>query len=259
MGLLTQKSHIKKEERDAFLSECLIVLENKAQSEPVIKEAGAPFLQECSLEKVYEVIHDERPQLIALICFYLGRERGRSLLNLFNHDQQVDIRERMTTLRPVVPEILKTLHDAIVDRIANLELSGLDKQSKRSLLSRLFGKGQEKEAQFLLSKIKEENPAAFRHLQALITPFEQLVKLPDQHIVAAIKDIPISNLAIALKVASAVLRNKFLNLLTDPQKTELLNHINESQSASVKEIEEAQEKIVEIILESNEETYVEAH
>jgi len=85
------------------------------------------------------------------------------------------------------------------------------------------------------------------------------VKLPDQHIVAAIKDIPISNLAIALKVASAVLRNKFLNLLTDPQKTELLNHINESQSASVKEIEEAQEKIVEIILESNEETYVEAH
>lgn len=90
--------------------------------EPMRAGAGGeqPFrsLREAEADKLAKVLHEERPQTVALVLAHLTAEQSASVLARFNPAAQVEILRRLVELEETDPEILHEVEQALERRLS---------------------------------------------------------------------------------------------------------------------------------------------
>jgi flagellar motor switch protein FliG len=205
------------------------------------------FIRKTDASQILNFIQDEHPQTIALILSYLSPNQAAGIVGSLPPDKQTDVAKRIATMDRTSPDVIKEVEDILEQKLASLVsqdytiVGGVD--SVVAILNTV-DRGTEKH---IMENLEIEEPELADEIRKKMFVFEDILMLDDRSIQRVLRDVENNELAVALKNANEDVRNAIFSNLS----TRLADMIREDMEymgpVRVKDVEEAQQKIVNII------------
>jgi flagellar motor switch protein FliG len=196
---------------------------------------------------VAELLRNEHPQIVAAILVHLDHDQASSVLKCFSERQRNEVLVRVATLDGIQPAALKDLNE-----VMSKVLAGGDKMRKASLggvktaaeIINLLGSAVETA---VLDYIREaDNELAQKIMDNMFT-FDDLDKLDDKGFQALLKEVQSESLVVALKGASAELREKVFKNMSTRAAESLREDLESRGPVRLSEVEAEQKEMLKIV------------
>ena len=205
------------------------------------------FIRKTEASQILNFIQDEHPQTIALILSYLSPQQAASIISSLTPDKQTDVAKRIAMMDRTSPDVIKEVENILEQKLASLVsqdytiVGGVD--SVVEVLNTV-DRGTEKH---IMENLEIEEPELADEIRKKMFVFEDILMLDDRSIQRVLREVENSELAVALKNANEEVQNVIFNNMS----TRLVDMIKEDMEymgpVRVKDVEEAQQKIVNII------------
>lgn len=205
------------------------------------------FVRKADASQILNFIQDEHPQTIALILSYLAPSQSSLILSALPPDCQADVARRVATMDRTSPDVIKE-----VERVLETQLSSLVNQDYTVIggvdavveILNTVDRGTEKH---IMETLEIEDPELADEIRKKMFVFEDILLLDDRAIQRVLRDVDNSDLAIALKGSTEQVQNAIFNNLSKRLATMIQEDMEFMGPVRMKDVEEAQQKIVNII------------
>jgi flagellar motor switch protein FliG len=197
-------------------------------------------------------IQNEHPQTIALIMSYLHPEQAGAILSALPATQQVEVARRIATMDRTSPEVLKEIETVLEKRLSSFVLQDFNMaggvETAVAILNRV-DRGTEKT---IIESLEEEDPELAEEIKKRMFIFENIVTLDDRSIQRVLREVDLKDLALALKTASEDVTNRIFKNISKRAVEMLKEDMSLMGPVRLRDVEEAQQKIVNIIRQLDE-------
>lgn len=212
---------------------------------------GFNILQEVDPNQLMAFLQKEHPQTIALVLSQLNPMQAATVLTDLAPPIQVDVMNRLARMERVSPDTIKSVEQVLESRVdfsqSSHKLGGI--KTAADILN-LIGQRYEKH---IMNGIAKENPELATEIKNLMFVFEDIINLDDRSIQKVLKEVDNKDLAYALKACSEELKAKLLSNMSKRAADIVLEELKFMGPVRLREVEEAQQKIIEIIRRLEEE------
>jgi flagellar motor switch protein FliG len=209
--------------------------------------SGIESLKWMDSDSVAELVRNEHPQIIASILVHLERDHSGEILSKLSPRVRADVILRVATLDGIQPNALKELNE-VLSRV----LAGADKLKKAALggpkvaAEMLNGLGASLETE-VLDSVRESDEELAQSIQDQMFTFEDVIKLDDRAMQSVLKEVANDGLVIALKGASAEIRDKFLKNMSQRAAEALREDLESRGPVRVADVETQQKDILKTV------------
>ncbi|MCM1160007.1 MAG: flagellar motor switch protein FliG [Roseburia sp.] len=205
------------------------------------------FVRKAEAGQILNFIQDEHPQTIALILSYLPSGQAASIISSLPPDRQADVAKRMAMMDRTSPDVIKE-----VEKILESKLSSLVNQDYTIIggvdavvdILNTVDRGTEKH---IMETLEIEEPELADEIRKKMFVFEDILLLDDRAIQRVLRDVDNNDLAIALKGSNEQVQTAIFNNLSKRLATMIKEDMEFMGPVRMKDVEEAQQKIVNII------------
>jgi flagellar motor switch protein FliG len=205
------------------------------------------FMRHTDAQQVLSFIQGEHPQTIALILSYLVPEQAAAIMGGLPANIQWDVTRRIATMDRITPEVLRE-----VERVLERKLSSVLGQDFTiaggieavvDIINRV-DRGTERN---IMEMLEEKDPDLAEEIKRRLFVFEDVIGLDDRSLQRVLREVDIKDLSLALKGATEELRQKFFKNMSKRASEMLLEDMQFMGPVRVRDVEEAQQKIVNVI------------
>jgi len=209
--------------------------------------SGIESLKWMDAASVAELLRNEHPQIIAAILVHLDFDQSSSVLKTFGERQRNEVLIRIATLDGIQPAALKDLNEVLSkvlaggDRLKKASLGGVKAAAE---IINMMGSSVETSA---LDYIREaDNDLAQKIMDNMFT-FDDLNKLDDKGFQSVLKEVQSESLVLALKGATAELREKVFKNMSSRAAETLREDLESRGPVRVSEVEAEQKEMLKIV------------
>ncbi len=209
------------------------------------------FARKTEPSQLFNFIQNEHPQTIALIMSYLHPEQAGAILSALPATQQVEVAKRIATMDRTSPEVLKEIETVLEKRLSSFVLQDYNAggvETAVAILNRV-DRGTEKT---IIESLEEEDPELAEEIKKRMFIFENIVTLDDRSIQRVLREVDLKDLALALKTASEDVTNRIFKNISKRAVEMLKEDMSLMGPVRLRDVEEAQQKIVNIIRQLDE-------
>jgi flagellar motor switch protein FliG len=196
---------------------------------------------------VAELLRNEHPQIIAAILSHLDYDQTSSVLRSFTERQRNEVLVRIATLDGIQPMALKDLNEVMSQVLAGgerMRKSSLGGVKTAAEIINMLGSSVEAS---VLDYIREADADLAQKIMDNMFTFDDLEKVDDKGIQSMLKEVQSESLVVALKGASAELREKiFRNMSTRAAET-LREDLESRGPVRLSEVESEQKEMLKIV------------
>jgi len=209
--------------------------------------AGIESLKWMDAPSVSELLRNEHPQIVAAILVHLEHEQAALVLKGFTERHRNEVLIRVATLDGIQPSALKELNDvmgrmlASGDKVRKTSLGGAKPAAE---MINLLGTNIETS---VLDYIREADNDLAQKIADNMFTFDDVEKIDDKGIQALLKEVQTESLVIALKGASATLREKILKNMSTRAAETLKEELETRGPVRVSEVEAEQRELMRTV------------
>jgi flagellar motor switch protein FliG len=205
------------------------------------------FIRRTDPAHLLNFIQQEHPQTIALILAYLEPNKASVILGSLPSEIQSDVAKRIATMDRTSPETLRE-----VERVLEKKLSTISSEDYTvaggvesiveilNLVDRSTEKG-------IIERLEEDDPELAEDIKKRMFVFEDIVLLDDRAIQKVLREVDTTELAKALKAVDSEVQDKIFRNMSKRAATLLKEDMDYMGPVRLKDVEEAQQRIVSII------------
>jgi len=205
------------------------------------------FIRRTDPAHLLNFIQQEHPQTIALILAYLEPNKASIILQNLQHEVQSDVARRIATMDRTSPEVLRE-----VERVLEKKLSSLSSEDYTAAggvesiveILNLVDRASEKQ---IIEALEDEDPELAEEIKKRMFVFEDIVMLDDRAIQKVMREVDSQELAKALKSVDSEVQDKIFKNMSKRAASMLKEDMEYMGPVRLKDVEEAQQKIVSII------------
>ncbi|GHV74222.1 flagellar motor switch protein FliG [Spirochaetia bacterium] len=205
------------------------------------------FIRRTDPAHLLNFIQQEHPQTIALILAYLEPNKASVILQSIPHEVQSDVARRIATMDRTSPEVLRE-----VERVLEKKLSTLSSEDYTAAggvgniveILNMVDRSSEKQ---IIEALEEEDPELAEEIKKRMFVFEDIVMLDDRAIQRVMREVDSQELSKALKSVDAEVQDKIFRNMSKRAAQMLKEDMEFMGPVRLKDVEEAQQKIVGII------------
>lgn len=211
---------------------------------PASSERPIEILDWMDAASVAELIHDEHPQIVALIVAALDPLQGAEVLKLLPPAMQPEIVQRIATLNTVQPEALKELEEVMQRKFnANTTLRSSQIGGVKAA-ARILNFTRQDMEQRILRDIRKEDKELMEALQDNMFVFENLVKSDDRALQTLLREIDTDQLVLALKGADETVRDRLLSCVSVRAAANIRDEMEAMGPVRLSIVQEAQKQVI---------------
>ena len=205
------------------------------------------FVRKTEPSQVLNFIQDEHPQTIAMILSYLSSGQAAMILGSLAPEKQADVAKRIAMMDRTSPDVIKEVESVLERKLASLAnqdytiVGGVD--AIVNILNTV-DRGTEKH---IMESLEVEEPELADEIRKKMFVFEDILLLDDRAIQRVLRDVENSDLEVALKGSNEEVKNVVLKNLSKRLAAMIEEDIEFMGPVRMKDVEEAQQKIVAII------------
>ena len=205
------------------------------------------FVRKTDASQLLNFIQDEHPQTIALILSYLSSNQASAIISALSPEKQTDVAKRIAQMDRTSPYVIKEVEKVLEQKLASLVnqdytiVGGVD--SIVDILNTV-DRGTEKH---IMESLEIEDPELADEIRKKMFVFEDILSLDDRSIQRVLREVDNNELAVALKGSNEEVQNLIFSNLSKRLATMIREDMDFMGPVRMKDVEEAQQKIVNII------------
>ena len=205
------------------------------------------FVRKTDASQLLNFIQDEHPQTIALILSYLPPSQAALIISALPPDRQADVAKRIAVMDRTSPDIVKEVEKVLEQKLASLVnqdytiVGGVD--AIVDILNTV-DRGTEKH---IMESMEIEDPELADEIRKKMFVFEDILSLDDRSVQRVLREVDNNELAVALKGSNEEVQNLIFGNLSKRLATMIKEDMEFMGPVRMKDVEEAQQKIVNII------------
>ncbi len=202
---------------------------------------------EMDLRQLFNLLKEEQPQTVALVASYLSPEKTSQLLTFFTDSARDQIIERLATLGPTPVEVVETIVQVLSQKTNVKSTRALNQTGGLKTAAEVLNAMDRNFSDPLLSELDRRNPELGQAIRQKMFTFEDLLNLDTAALQKVMREVDMRDLAVALKGASAKLKDTLLGCISKRAAETVKEEISFLGSVKKKEIEAAQSRVVESV------------
>ena len=205
------------------------------------------FIRKTDASQLLNFIQDEHPQTIALILSYLPAGQASAVISALPLDKQADVARRIAQMDRTSPDVIKEVERVLERKLASLVnqdytiVGGVDAIVE---ILNYVDRGTEKH---IMESLEIEDPELADEIRKKMFVFEDILSLDDRSIQRVLREVDNNELAVALKGSNEEVQNLIFSNLSKRLATMIREDMDFMGPVRMKDVEEAQQKIVNII------------
>ncbi len=206
------------------------------------------FLQKLDHRQIASFLCDEHPQTIALVLAHLPSELASHILAGLTRGLQADVAHRIAVMDRTSPELIRQVETCLEKRLASLGVrSDLSTIGGLRPLVDIINRADRATEKEILDGLAELDPTLAEKVRAQMFTFEDLVTLDDRTIQLVMRQVPVNELALALKGVSDRVRDAVLRNMSERASRDLMDELEVMGPVRLAVVEEAQAAVVRVI------------
>lgn len=192
-------------------------------------------------------IQSEHPQTIALVMAYLQPEKAAQILGSLPEELQADVAKRLALMESTTPEVIREIERVLEKKLASVisedytDVGGVDALVE---VLNAVDRGTEKT---IIETLEVQDPELAEEIKKRMFVFEDIVMIDNRGIQRVLREIDMKDLATALKGCGEEVVEKFYNNMSKRAAAMLKEDMDFMGPVRVKDVEEAQQKIVNVV------------
>jgi len=209
--------------------------------------SGIESLKWMDPTSVAELLRNEHPQIVAAILVHLDYEQTAGVLKQLSDRQRNEVLLRIATLEGIQPTALKDLNEVLFrvlaggDKIRKTSLGGV--KTAAEIINYL---GASIEG-VVIESIRSHDPDLAQKIMDKMFVFEDLLKLENPAVQTVLKEVSSETLIVALKGASAELKEKILTNMSSRAAETLREDLESRGPMRLSEVEAQQKEILKTV------------
>lgn len=211
------------------------------------------FIRKADYKNLMNMIVNEHPQTIALILSYARADQASSIIAELPKGIRVDVVERIARMDRTSPEVIRQV-EAILERkfesvvsIDLLEVGGINYIAE---IMNNIDRGTEK---FIFDELSRNDPKLSEEIRKRMFVFEDIIILDPLAIQRFLREVDTKEMAVALKGANKEVANVIFENMSQRMGDTVRSEMDFLHNIRVRDVEDAQQKIVAIIRRLEEE------
>ena len=196
---------------------------------------------------LFNFIREEHPQTIAMILSYLEPEKAAQILSSLPKEMQSDIARRIAVMDRSNPEVVKEVEKVLETRLASVVKQGQMVIGGIPSIVEILNMSDRNTEKTILEELESKAPELADAIRKKLFVFEDIIRLDDISIQRILREVDGKDLALALRGSGEEVRSCIYRNQSKRASEMLKEELDYMGPVRLKQVEEAQAKIVKII------------
>jgi len=205
------------------------------------------FIRRTDPAHLMNFIQQEHPQTIALILAYLEPNKASVILGSLPHEIQSDVAKRIATMDRTDPAILREVERVLEKKLSTLSSEDYTSAGGVESIVDILNMVDRSTEKTIIESLEEDDPELAEEIKKRMFVFEDIVLLDDRAIQKVLREVDTAELAKALKAVDSEVQDKIYRNMSKRASTLLKEDMEYMGPIRLKDVEEAQQRIVSII------------
>ena len=213
---------------------------------PTSSEKPIELLEWMDARSIAELISAEHSQIISLVLSYLEYDLAAEVLSLLPVELQPEIITRIATLETVQPDALLNLQEILQKKFKENSSVKATKIGGIEAAAKIINFSNNSIEKKILETIKENDADLLLAIHDRMFIFDNLILSDERALQTLLREVEEEVLALALKGADEVLRDKLLSCMSKRAASNIKDEIEVMGPVRLSEVQEAQKTIVSV-------------
>ncbi|MEG0854278.1 MAG: flagellar motor switch protein FliG, partial [Angelakisella sp.] len=218
-----------------------------------LKTKAFDFVRKADSKNMLNLLQNEHPQTIALILSYARADQASQIISELPSELRVEVIERIAKLDRASPEILKIVEKTLEKKVSSIISVDLIDMGGVNYIADIMNHVDRGIEKHIFDELTNKDPQLAEEVRKLMFVFEDIIFLDDMSIQRFIRDTDTKDLAVALKGATAELSQVFFKNMSKRMQESIASDIEYLHNVRMRDVEDAQQRIVAIIRKLEEE------
>ena len=205
------------------------------------------FVRKADYKNLQMMLQNEHPQTIALVLSYAKSEQAAQIIAELPRNTQLDVIERIAGLDRVSPDMISIVEKTLEKRFSNIVSSDQVEVGGIPYIAEIMNRVDRSTEKYIFDALDEKDAALSDEIHKLMFVFEDIINLDSMAIQRFIREVDTKDLAVALKAANEEVKQVILKNMSTRMRDTIEQDIKYLQNIRMRDVEEAQQKIVDII------------
>ena len=229
----------------AFGSDRTVEILTRLQSS--LKDVPFEFLKRADPAQIVTFIQDEHPQTISLILAHLRPATSAIVLSALSSDIQAEVVTRIATMERTPPEVVREVERVLERKMASVFSQGFTFAGGVKEVAEILNSIDRTAEKAIMAELEGRDTALADESARLMFTFDDNVYVEDSGIQKALREVESKDLALALKGSGEDVSEKIFRNMSERAREMIKEEIEFMGPVRLKNVEEAQQKIVAVI------------
>ncbi|HAN44750.1 MAG TPA: flagellar motor switch protein FliG [Ruminococcaceae bacterium] len=211
------------------------------------------FVRKADYKNLLAIIQNEHPQTIALILSYARSDQASTIISELPREKRIEVVERIARMDRTAPETIKNV-ERILERkfssVVNVDLMEIGGINYIADILNHVDRGTEK---YIFDELSKKDPKLADDIRKKMFVFEDIIVLDSMAIQRFVREVDNRDLVVALKGANQEVANVIYANMSQRMAETIKSDLEYLHNVRMRDVEEAQQRIVAIIRRLEEE------
>lgn len=205
------------------------------------------FVRKTDPSQLLNFIQKEHPQTIALILAYLKPQQASVVMAALPQDKQADVARRIATMDRTSPEVIKEVERILEKNLSSIVTEDFTAAGGVQAIVNILNAVDRGTEKYIMETLEIEDTDLAEEIRRRMFVFEDILTLDNRSIQRFLRDVDNNQLALALKGATEEVQKVIYANMSKRLAEMIREDIEFMGPVRLKDVEEAQQKIVNII------------
>lgn len=205
------------------------------------------FIRKANYRSLMMLVQNEMPQTIAFILSYAKADQASKIISELPKETQLEVVRRIANLESVSPEIVGIVEKVMEHRCSTIVNQDMTEIGGVNYVADIMNHTDRATEKHIFEELNKKDPELSENIRKLMFVFEDIVQLDDMAIQRVLREVDNQDLAVAIKGSSEEVKNVLLNNMSSRARENLLSDIEYLRNVRMRDVEEAQQRIVGVI------------
>jgi flagellar motor switch protein FliG len=206
------------------------------------------FLHRADPRQLLSFISGEHPQVIAVVLAHLTSDKATLVISGLDPERQAEVAYRLAVMDRITPETLKSLEAALERKMGSvLQPMDVSKVGGLDPLIQIINRSDRSSERLIVEGLLARDPELAEEVKSRMFMFEDITMLENKDLQQVLRQVDGADLAPAMKGTSDEVRLKITSNMSERAGQTLLEDIDMLGPVLLKQVEEAQQKIILVI------------
>lgn len=211
------------------------------------------FIRKFDYKNLLAIVQNEYPQTIALVLSYASSEQASAVLSELPKEKRVEVIERIAKMDSASPDTVKMVEATLERKFAsvvnvdNAEIGGIN------TVADILNKVDRATEKYIFDELTVRDPALVDEIKKKMFVFEDILSLDSMSIQRFIRECDTKDLSVAIKGSNSEVAAALFANMPQRMQESIQQEIEYLHNVRMRDVEEAQQRIVGIIRHLEEE------